>query len=373
LLFGTAVGFGGAVALGYKATAYSLPSDFKRFHQRVAPEGAFYPPFSMLENLALSRWKPGMTVVVIGGNSILNGSGQTESELWSLRLQELLGPSYAVINVAFSGAYPSEGGALVAEVLLRRHIPVIYVANDGPGPVARAYEGIYHYLYWDASYKDRLLPNPPREAELGRREHMASARAIMDPQQLAGRFDAILRFEELWHYVTYRDFSTVWTIVSRDAFWQPKDRIPDWGVTAPPLAERFRDYPETEMAITRGFSESFAEPDGAGGWRPTLGPIAQTAADIDEIFIPPLRARMLMILSQNCRFYRDQLTPPEQARDRFVFATYQQLWQQHGVACLTAGTDFDPADYSDRTHLSASGGRKLAGLVAGEIRKFPAP
>ncbi len=371
LILGTAVGFCAAVAIGHAVTDYSKPSNFKRFYPQLTPAAGFYPTFSMLENLALARWKPGKTVVIIGGNSILNGIGQSESELWSLRLQDRLGERYSVVNLAFPGAYPSEGGALVAESLLRQGIPVIYVANYNPGPVARAYESIYTYFYWDAFYKGKLLPNPGRDVELARRIPL-----LQQPDKdkiVVGRLDAKLRFEELWNHVAYRYVSTIWNnYIQRDS-WKPRADIPDSVATAPPVAERFRDNFDVEMLTTRGFSQTFAEPDGTGGWRVTQPPFVQATEDIDEIFVPQLRARMLMLLSENCPFYRDRLTPPERARDLFAFAAYEKLWREHGVACVTIGTDFDPADYRDRTHLSASGGLKLADIVADQVRRFPVP
>jgi hypothetical protein len=375
LLLGLAVGFAGSVWAGYQASFYSKPSNFHRFFPQLTPQGSFYPPFSMLENLALARAKPGVTLVIIGGNSILAGVGQSESELWSTHLQALLGPRYAVVNLAFSGAYPSEAGALVAESLLRRGLPVIYVANYGPGPVARPYESIYAYLYWDAYYKGRLLPNPPREAELAR--HFAVLpRAQVEPMKLgrlAGWLDARLWFQELWHHLGYRSFATVWSPVSSSAPWQPKDRFGDQTPPEKPLAERFRDFPDQEMAIVRGFSQVFAEPDGAGGWRPAPGPLGQAAVDIDEVFAAPLRARMLMLLVENCPYYRDQLTASERARDNLVFSWYQALWRAHGVSCAVIGRDFSALDYHDRAHLAPSGGEKLALDVAGRIRAFPPP
>jgi hypothetical protein len=35
---------------------------------------------------------------------------------------------------------------------------------------------------------------------------------------------------------------------------------------------------------------------------------------------------------------------------------------------VTVGLDFQPEDFLDRTHLSPSGGRKLAAIVAEQIR-----
>lgn len=375
LLVGVVLGFSLAVLGGYRATAHNRPLPFFRFHPGVSPEGNFYPTFSALENSALAAAQGGRTVVIIGGNSILNGVGQSEGELWSRELQRQLGDRYAVVNLAFTGAYPSEAGALVAESLLRRGLPIVFVANTAPGPVARPYESIYAYLYWDAFYKHRLLANGPREAELAYRDQVftGEAKARLRAARLAGRLDATLRFEEFWNEVACWDFFTVWSRVDAARFWLPRAKIPDRIPAAPPLEQRFQDHFAQEMEITRAFCAVYAESDGHDGWRATVPSALQTARDIDEIFVAPLRARMAILLTRNCPYYQERLTPSEQARDDMVFAFYQKLWQDHGITAVTVGSDFTPADYRDRAHFSAEGGRKLATIVAETVRRFPPP
>src|SRR2546430_5135877 len=104
LLAGIAAGFALAVLLGYQASRYSKPANFVRFQQWTNPQSNFFPPFRMLEHLALSRWQAGQTVVIVAGNSIFNGLSQPRAEIWSQRLQEILGPEkYVVVNLSFNG------------------------------------------------------------------------------------------------------------------------------------------------------------------------------------------------------------------------------------------------------------------------------
>jgi hypothetical protein len=374
-LLGVALGFALAVWLGRAAESYSKPANFVRFHYQISPESLFYPPFSMLENLALARWSPGKTVVIIAGNSILNGYGQLEKDLWSLRLQEQLGDRYAVLNLAFRGTLPCEAGTLVAESLLKRGVPVVLVTNTSPGNVGRVAGGPYGYLFYDALYKDRLIPYAPREADLAAWETTATPaqRTQQDEQRRAARLDSFFHFQALWHHVGYRHVFTVWNELTRDYFWRSRDRYPDNIPGAPPLAERFRGDNAPEVAITRAFSSNLAEPDGAGSWR-LLTPALEVTADlIDDMFPPPLRAHTILLLNQNAPIYRRQLTAAERARDEIVFAGYAQVWRDHGFACHVVGADFTDADFLDRTHLSASGGEKLAHLTAAYIRQLASP
>ncbi len=375
LFAGVLLGFCGAVFLGEQAVNYSKPSHFKRFHPLISPEGSFYPSFAMMENLAVARWSPGKTVVIIGGNSILNGVGQSESELWSEELQRLIGSDYIVVNLSMRGAGPAVGAALVVESLIRRHIPVLYVANTGPGAVARAYTDTYGYFYWDATARDRLILDPGRlyaEREIYALMP-ASAQSDLDAQRFVGRLNASLHFQELWQHVAYRHIMTVWNPVARAHPWQARDAAPDSLASAPPMAQRFQQGFDHELGIVRSFTSLFATPTSAGGWQIEPVSYANAGESIDSVFPAPVLRRTILILSQNCPYYRQHLTAAELARDNFVFAEYEKLWREHAADCITVGADFSPEDYFDRTHLAASGGVKMARLVAGRIRQLRLP
>ena len=329
----------------------------------------------MLENVALARWAPGKTIVIVAGNSILNGYGQAERDVWTLRLQEELGDRYVVVNLAFRGALPYEAGALVAESLLRRNYPVVLVSNTSPGTVGRVAGNAYGYLYYDALYKGRLFNHPARDANIAEWEATATpaVRAEQDELRRAARLDANLRFQALWHHVGYRHLFTTWNPHTRPQFWQARASAVDNLPVAPPLAERFRTEVASELTITQGFSVNLAEPDGSGSWR-VLGPPAEIVSDLIEDMIPPkMRRHMVMLLTQNAPFYRTRLTPTELARDNLVFSAYEQQWRKHGIAAHIVGLDFTDEDYYDRSHLAAAGGRKLARLTADYVRQISPP
>jgi len=375
LLLAIPVGFALAVRLGQEAEGYAKPQKFIRLHYGISPESLYYPPFSMLENVALARWAPGKTIVIVAGNSILNGYGQAERDVWTLRLQEELGDRYVVVNLAFRGALPYEAGALVAESLLRRNYPVVLVSNTSPGTVGRVAGNAYGYLYYDALYKGRLFNHPARDANIAEWEATATpaVRAEQDELRRAARLDANFHFQALWHHVGYRHLFTTWNSRSRPQFWQPRASAKDDLPVAPPLAERFRTELASELAITRGFSVNLAEPDGSGSWR-ILGPPAEIVSDLIDDMVPPkMRRHMVILLTQNAPFYRTRLTPTELARDNLVFSAYEQQWRKHGIAGHVVGLDFTDEDYYDRSHLAAAGGRKLARLTADYVRQLSPP
>jgi hypothetical protein len=369
------VGFALAVLLGRDATTSAKPDKFVRFHQRLSPESLFYPTFATMENLALTRWSTGQTLVIVAGNSILNGVGQKESELWSLRLQEELGSRFAVVNLSFRGALPCEAGTLVAEALIKRGLPVVLISNTAPGTVGRVAGGPYGYLYYEAFARDRLLPHPARVADLAQWEAAAPA-AVRERQaelRRAAALDARFHFQSLWHHVGYRYAMSVWSEITRPQFWRARDRAIDDDPGSPPLANRFQTDFAAELAITRNFTAGLATADAAGRWQ-LAAPPAEVAGDlIDAMFPPAVRARTIMLLNQNAPHYRSRLTDGERARDELVFAAYEKIWRDRGVDCHAVGADFVDEDFLDRTHLSASGGRKLARLTADYVRQLPSP
>jgi hypothetical protein len=371
-VIGIAIGFASAVLFGWQASGYSKPSNFKRFHPYISPESYFYPTFAALENLALARWHPGRTLVVIGGNSVLNGVGQPEKDLWSLRLEKLLGTRYVVVNLSFRGASPAEGAALVAESLLRRGFPVVYVANTAPGGVSRSFDGTYRYLFWSARAEGKLQNWDVREKDLQFRLSVLSPadRARRAEEQLGARLDAALRFQSLWHHIAYRYGSTIWSFLLPRDSWRPRDVFNDSEQGPRPLAERFADNVDLEMGIVRSIGAVHTLPDGHGGWLADPVRLESVGTDIEQVFPPSLRPHILMLLSQNAPFYRNRLTPEGRRRDEAAFAGYERLWRKHGIACLTVGTDYQDADYRDRIHLGPSGGHKLAQQVADQVRRL---
>ncbi len=351
----------------------SKPVGFLRFHPGISPDTIYYPPFAMLEKLALEHWKPGKTLVLIGGNSILNGVGQPASDLWSVHLQEVLGPDYVVVNLAFRGSFAAEGSAIVAESLIKRGYPVLLVANTSPGAgTGRAVGSVYGYYYWQAHAQGLLFDYAARDKDLEDflRDRPKIPREQLKEERLAGKLEHYLRFQSLWHAVAYNQVFTVWNSVSRDHPWQRRNVWVDAETPPRPLEERFLQNLENEMNIVRSFTERPADGSQDGKWKLNERWRGNINGNISSSFPPALRARTLMVLSQNAPFYRSRLTPSELERDNIVFDACAKVWESVGVSTLVCGADFENIDFVDRTHLTQSGGRKLAELVAEKVKQI---
>lgn len=148
--------------------------------------------------------------------------------------------------------------------------------------------------------------------------------------------------------------------------------------TSPALiAERFRSLPDTSvatnLAVIRENDQVLTEPDGTGGWRLGATELQRAGNDLEENFAPSLRPRTLVLLIKSCPYYLHRLAPADYARDGAVYAAYEKMWRDHGINCAVAGADFDDVDYSDRNHLTGSGGQKIAQMVAGYVERLNSP
>jgi hypothetical protein len=371
LLSGVLTGFALAIFLGYQVSTYSKPPHFARFQAATSPSGLFYPPFRMLEHLALNRWRPGQTVVIVAGNSVFNGISQPLEALWSRRLQELLGPEkYLVVNLAMVGSHPTEAGVVVAEALVKRGIPVIVCTTAGGAP-RPAIGDTHGYYYWEAWAQRALLSYPARDLDL--RQWLAKRPEAERRKQEELRRWAVLNswfyFQELWHHVALTQVFTVWTRTNRMNSWQPRELARDPEIAQPPVEQRFLEDAEVELRSTRQGFANYTELK-QGSWHLSDDARFELHNRINAAYAPEFRPHLLVVLTTNAPFYRRRLNAEEREREAVMFRESAAIWQQEGIACLAAvGADFADVDYSDRVHLSSDGGNKVAALVAAEIRR----
>src|SRR5258708_3802316 len=106
---------------GRWAGKQNLFTAYQRSYPLISPEGYFCPSLDNLTELVSHVVSKRKILVLVGGNSVLLGVGQKKELLWTKELQRLLGPDFAVVNLAFRGARPTEMGAVVAEVLSKKY------------------------------------------------------------------------------------------------------------------------------------------------------------------------------------------------------------------------------------------------------------
>lgn len=346
---------------------------FTRFHVRLSPEAHYYPTIEEMRGIVRARCKPDQILVIVGGNSIFHGVGQPVGKMWTEELQRLLGPRYCVINFALRGALCTDGGAYVAESLRQEFLRQIYVANTSPFAVPEPY-GLepYRYLFWEARTRGLLEDFAPREERL--EKFVARDLGLGDRFELVGRYwlDRAVRYHDLWNWVGYRYFFTIQnphTPARPQATWARekfKDEEGDFELV--PMHERFKaEGREAEMKIVRGFSETHVERGSDGKWTVRANSRREFTEAAKGAFPDDLKPRTLIMLSRNSPVYLKQLTPDEREREEFVYREGGAAWRALGYHAGDYGVDFAPEDFGDRTHLTATGGRKLARRVATEI------
>lgn len=341
--------------------------DFQRFHIMIAPDSQYRPTVAEMQGVVRRNARPDQILVIVAGNSILLGVGQPVGTVWTERLQALLGPEYAVVNLAFRGASPSTGGTIVAETLRDEYPRQIVITNISPtqqlDPLGT---GDYRYILLDAYHKGWLLPWPPRDAQFATLPPLAEDR-------LNARLDAWFYQNSLWNWWSARHLFT-FPVPMRpdlgqafDARTKLRDRENDYDDF--PFRERFAfRFEARNLEIAAANSLDFYPRQVDGEWELATAAYEQFLASVAAAVPDPRKAQLLFLVGRNAPYYTAKLPPEIQARDDLAFALSVKGLESLGFAALQYGRDYPVTDYGDRTHLTKSGGTRLAADVAPRVR-----
>jgi hypothetical protein len=359
------VGMAGAFAVcclgGRLASRQNLFQHFQRFHNYINPMTQFYPTASQVRELARSRLEEGKILVIIGGNSVLYGWGQAPPDLWSSNLQALLGDRYQVINLGLGGMRPGEFGATAAEMLFREHPKLIFITNNSPGNFITDPDGAeFKYFFWDAYYKGLLLPNLTRAEQLRELEKQAGTAADRRRElQREMALDSLLYFNDLWTTVAYKNFSTLWTPLTRNSFTRARHRYADNDYVLQLGGGRNL---HDRAAYIHNLVQLFAEHP------------KETWAKFDHsamtCFTEPIRKRTLIVVWWQSPDYLALASVEDRAGYALLSRQTAQHLEKSSFRALEVGQDFLTSDYGDSIHLMPWGGAKLAAALAPEVRKL---
>lgn len=370
LLLGVCAGFLACCAAGRWAARQQPFQSFVRFHGGIAPDAHFYPTFSQTLNLARAHVQPGKTLVLVGGNSILQGVGQRAEFIWTKALARELGDRYTVLNLAMRGGFPHEFASLVAERLVADGVPLIFLTigtiNTGWNC---DWDGLtYRWFFWDAWGKGLLPDDERRNRWLAEGFDTRYAHdEAMQERRRRGLIDAVLYADDLWNYLAYRFVGTLWTPRKNLPLWAPHRRTVDGDRgDLVPLQRRFPESTrEFEMRVLRavfGTQAAAALERGEGG---------DLVRAEYEAFLPTiLRERTLYVFRLEATQYRQRLTSDEQARYERTYEGFAHALTEGGLHAVLVGKDWTDEDYFDRSHLSEAGGRRLARELAPVIREL---
>jgi lysophospholipase L1-like esterase len=372
-LSGLVAGLGLMALLGWQAGKSDFHPGFTRFHPVLSPEANYFPSLEEMKEIVRARYRSGQVLVVVGGNSIMQGVSQPPERMWTRRLQQELGDRFCVINFGLRGAAATNGGAVVAEAL-REEFPrqILLVNERAMTNLSPLGEPVYQFLLWQAYFSGQLLKYPARENWVHDQLWFLQPRDLSLEIVLRENLDRAFHFHVFWNRVGVRWFNTAPSHFASQSgqMLRPRRAFPDDEQDGDdfPLDRRF--VADGEMARLRAASEEFYERGTEGRWVLTTKRRDEMLKFYGEAFPAPLHARTLVVVGRDSAYYRQRLAPEEQQRDEQAVADSVALLRENGYGSTDFGATFEPEDYFDRLHLTPRGGDKLAARVAPAVREL---
>jgi hypothetical protein len=347
---------------GRKAPKAFVFHHFQRFYRAIDPESNYFPTALQVRALARQQLPPDKIAVIIGGSSILQGVGQAAKDLWTVRLQELLGDDYRVLNLAMPGGAPNEYGQLAAEMLCRDHPKIIVLGDCGPQDYADFPDGTrdwHRYFFHDAQARGLLLPLAEREAALAALAPGRYANENLRELELQTAANRWLSFNDLWNVIGYQWCFTAWESLNHAHFWQPRRLNRDRTPTA---------ILPSEKAVTDAQYQDYLRqvvlPAGPDDLRTIENRVRQSVPEA-------LRPKTLVVVPRcnpdNLAVLAAELPGFSARYDDRIQQTLAHL-RACGLHAVEGCTTLDRNDYLDVNHHKASGGAKLADELAPVIR-----
>ncbi len=367
---GVCFGFLCCCAAGKTAAGSNPYLHFRRFYAALNPESDYFATVSQLIAIAKEPLVQGKTLVIIGGNSVGFGVGESE-QLWSDQLQLKLGPSFAVCNFAMNGNYSPLGGPYLAFLSLSRfYQKIYYVTFSRPGcqdDIDGSFCG-YSY-YWDARYKGLLPSMEIQEKNIDLRNvGLTSAdRAKLDETLIGAYLDSYFYFRDLWTTIAYNSICTIWTKETSANFLLPRrlyrDVDPPINLAAP---ERFAhlDQPSAVEHIRFLFPSLFGKAENMPDKIPDSPFKVILETQILSSIPKNLRGRIFQVDVKCCPYFLNKLSSRERREYDLIADFNRTIWLKAGCHQIEVGSNYRDDDYIDAFHLSPAGGVKLAKTVA---------
>ncbi len=360
---GIILGFATFCVMGANCARINPFVEFHRFHYFICQYSSFYPTINEMMALAIADLKDDQTLVVVGGDSVFNGMGQSVEELWTRKLQEKLGDKFHVVNMAIHGTTTFEGAYCVAEALIRKAKRVIFVTNTQPAQTAPIEGYQLASICFSAIQRDLLYPLDVRKYLI--EKDIESFRIGPNDMRLkeldlGSRLDAFINAYDLWHLIGYRNFFTIWDKETHPRFWRPRKDFPEKEVV------KVENALSDENRIARAQELKDRAKSLLQDGQHTEKPGAWDVFDemIKRATPQGVRQYMLVVLPRWNPVVLNELSIPERENDRATFAIAAQKWMAKGYNALVFGDDMKPEDYCDSNHFSDLGGEKLAQEVA---------
>jgi hypothetical protein len=366
-LCGLLVSFALCCLSGRAIAATNLYENFHRFHNYINPTSSYYPTVSQMVSLVEAKTKAEQTIVILGGNSVFYGFGQNGDDLWSLSLQQMLGDKYAVFNFAMPSSDPFEGAYWAAEALLKKHRKVIYATVAHPATTGFP-EGsdVYGYAYWDAHEKHLLVHDRTRDALVAERVagHNPQKQQKLVDLKLRAVLDSIFYFEDFWTAIGYSKLFTVWTEPTAASPLKARNDYSEETYQLVPIEQRVKiDFMKALKMDYRACFEPNSTQLDPNFW----ALMVKTAGSLTP---NPFKRNCMVVVSAPMPRYRALLSELERTRENIASDASRKAWSAAGYQQIGFKDEVTDEDYADAVHLDASGGKKLAAVVADKVRSM---
>jgi hypothetical protein len=259
-----------------------------------------------------------------------------------------------VINLAMRAGDVAGMALFIAESLAADGYNVVFMADVDWRPLTpTGSQPWYYYIYWqyrNESFSQNFAP----------RDSFASTSALGEVA-IGQDLNTIFRFDNLWTYLAYRYFGTIYTPYT-PRFWLPRIRYSD--------SESERPWPDGVYAQLDLVAELKAT---------NIGPTPQSREQLDQAIaswsqtLPSsLKDRTILVLCRKSPFIVSRIPHESQITWRENFDGIEQRGRAAGFDAIQPCRDFSAADYVDTTHLSVTGAAKLADIISTEVQRLTA-
>lgn len=370
---GIVIGFAICCCTGYLVSKGARLSHFTRFFLAIQPQMYYYPTVNELVETARHDVSHDKILVLLGGSSVFRGAGQDPNELWSDELQRILGDKFKILNYASDSASPFSFGGVLFRILKKEYKKIIFVAAASPLDPQGGIEGSepYTYLFWEAYYKKMFQPADKEKILINKLKNQQIKTAKGLEEHLMCYLDSLFYFKNLWNWISYRFFFTVWNENSVSQAFKARRKFHDVSMDpsykktlAKLLWEQYSDG--WVKVIKQRIRGSFVGNLERLSINHTM--VEAAAKSYDEVFLKEDRNNILFVQS----LYNPKVIKllPLNFQNAYLFLNKQSdaLLRKLGYHAIEVGLDFSAEDYQDMSHLVATGGKKMAQQVAVEVQ-----
>lgn len=355
--------------------------NFVRINGAHANGTAFLVTASQISALIRKNCQPDQILVVIGGSSIMMGTGQPISRLWTRDLQDSLGGRYCVFNLATPGGWLGGYAAVTVNMIGNNFKDFVLVSNSLNPPMDSDGQLFYKHFFWDAYYKG-LLKNAPVDYSEERVDKISAVNLAADyktktrfEQVKIGMFlDSLFYFNDLWTFVHYAYGQTIYAPNSGSYNWKPQGSIPDydWEVDEQ-VIRKLEHYPglstsqfDFVLGMVKDFTSRYFVSSPKGNiLKENL--IQENKLAIKNYPLTDIASKVIIVQDAHSPYYISRMTLEEQKNYLELLRQFDGSWRANGYRTVTMD-GMEAADYADMMHPNTLGGSKYSKKVTKVIK-----